>query len=141
MSYATQAAAAILTQLSADTALANQLTTYDGEPAVLFHVPQELNTYPYVVLYDLELLTNDTMASEYFEGTFNIHSWSDQPDLAIIGDIQKAVYDVLHKQSLTMDDYLTTEMHQEFSTILRDPDGITIHGVQRFRLIIQTNIG
>jgi hypothetical protein len=38
-----------------------------------------------------------------------------------------------------MSGYVPFELHQEFETILRDPDGITLHGVQRFRILIQTD--
>lgn len=140
MSHVTQSITGIINKLLNESGLISQLATYEGDPAVFAHVPQSMNEHPYVVLYDFDLSPDDTMITNYFDGTFSIHSWSDQPDLAIIGDIQKSVYDALHKKDLIMSNYYTTDMHQEFETILRDPDGITIHGVQRFRLIIQTEI-
>ena len=139
MSVQVQTATAIIAALKAATALTTQLTSYASSPAVFTHVPQDLTTYPYVVLFEAGLDGNDNDCHLGFDGTLNIHSWSDQRDMAIIGDIQKAIYDALHHIDLGMTGYTQVDLHQEFSTILRDPDGITLHGVQRFRILIQTD--
>jgi hypothetical protein len=140
MSSQVQTTIAIIAALKADVALTTLLTSYASSPAVFTHVPQDLGTYPYVVLFDTGLDGDDNDCNLGFDGTLNIHSWSDQRDMAIIGNIQKAIYDVLHHAELTMAGYSLVELHQEFTTILRDPDGITLHGVQRYRIILQTNI-
>lgn len=139
MSEQVQTAIAIIAALKADAPLAAQLTTYAASPAVFTHVPQDLAAYPYVVLFEAGLDGDDNDCYLGFDGTLNIHSWSDQRDMAIIGDIQKAIYDVLHHAELSMTGYELIELHQEFSTILRDPDGITLHGVQRYRIILKTS--
>jgi hypothetical protein len=66
-----------------------------------------------------------------------VHSWDNRRDMGEIGNIQKAIYNVLHNNSLTYTGYCNVEFNQEYQTVLRDPDGITLHGVQRFRFIIQ----
>ena len=139
MSSVVQIATAIMTKLKGDTNLTSLLTTYASLPAVFTHVPQDLNTYPYVVLYETGLDGNDNDAHLGFDGVLNIHCWTDERDMAVIGNIQNAIYNALHNQELTMTGYNLGELHQEFTTILRDPDGITLHGVQRFRIILQTN--
>ena len=139
MSEQVQTAIAIIAALKADAPLTALLTTYAATPAVFTHVPQDLSAYPYVVLFEAGLDGDDNDCFLGFDGTLNIHSWTDQRDMAVIGNIQKAVYDVLHHAELTMTGYELVELHQEFSTILRDPDGITLHGVQRYRIILQTN--
>ena len=139
MSEQVQTAIAIIAALKADAPLTALLTTYAATPAVFTHVPQDLSTYPYVVLFEAGLDGDDNDCFLGFDGTLNIHSWTDQRDMAVIGNIQKAIYDVLHHAELTMTGYQLIELHQEFSTILRDPDGITLHGVQRYRIILQTN--
>ena len=135
-----ETATAVIAALKAYYPLTALLTTYAATPAVFTHVPQDLKTYPYVVLFETGLDGDDNDCNLGFEGVFNIHSWSDQRDMYVIGSIQKAVYDVLHHADLAMNGYTLVELHQEFSTILRDPDGITLHGVQRYRIILQTNI-
>ena len=139
MSEQIQTAIAIIAALKADVPLTALLTTYAASPAVLTHVPQDLNDYPYVVLFEAGLDGDDNDCFLGFDGTLNIHSWTDQRDMAVVGNIQKAIYDVLHHAELAMTGYELVELHQEFSTILRDPDGITLHGVQRYRIILQTN--
>ena len=139
MSEQVQTAIAIIAALKADAPLTALLTTYAATPAVFTHVPQDLSTYPYVVLFEAGLDGDDNDCFLGFDGTLNIHSWTDQRDMAVIGNIQKAIYDVLHHAELTMTGYQLIELHQEFSTILRDPDGITLHGVQRYRIILQTS--
>ena len=138
MSAVVQIATAVITKLKADSVLTALLTTYATSPAVFSHVPQDLNTYPYVVLYETGLDGNDNDAHLGFDGVFNIHSWSDDRNIDVIGGIQNAIYNELHNQELTLTSYGLVELHQEFTTILRDPDGITLHGVQRYRIILQT---
>ena len=140
MSEQVQIVTAILAALKADAPLSALLTTYAANPAVFTHVPQDLESYPYVVLFEAGLDGDDNDCNLGFDGTLTLHSWSDQRDMAVIGNIQKAIYDVLHHADLSMTGYTLVELHQEFSTILRDPDGITLHGVQRYRIILQTNI-
>ena len=139
MSEQVQTAIAVIAALKADAPLSALLTTYAATPAVFTHVPQDLSVYPYVVLFEAGLDGDDNDCFLGFDGTLNIHSWTDQRDMAVIGNIQKAIYDVLHHAELTMTGYQLIELHQEFSTILRDPDGITLHGVQRYRIILQTS--
>ena len=139
MSEQVQVVIAIIAALKADVALTGLLTSYASSSAVFTHVPQDLNTYPYVVLFDTDLNGDDNDCNLGFDGVLNIHSWSDQRDMTAIGNIQKAIYDVLHHGEFSMTGYSLVELAQEFSTILRDPDGITLHGVQRYRIILQTN--
>ena len=139
MSEQVQTAIAIIAALKGDATLTALLTAYAASPAVFTHVPQDLETYPYVVLFDSGLDDDSNDCNLGFDGVLNIHSWTDQRDMAVIGNIQKAVYDALNHAELGMTGYTLVELHQEFSTILRDPDGITLHGVQRYRIILQTN--
>ena len=138
MSEQVQIATAIITTLKANGALTSLLNTYASAAAVFTHVPQDLELYPYVVMLDLAMDNADNDAEFAFDGVFNVHSWSDQRNMDVIGAIQKAVYDALHHAEFTMADYSLVDIHQEFSTILHDPDGITMHGVQRYRIQIET---
>jgi hypothetical protein len=139
MSEQVQTAIAVIGALKANATLTALLTTYAGSPAVFTHVPQDLQTYPYVVLFDSGMDSENNDSYLGFEGVFNLHCWTDQRDMAVIGNIQKAIYDVLNHAELTMTGYDVPEIHQEFSTILRDPDGITLHGVQRYKILIKSN--
>ena len=135
-----ETAIAVIAALKADWQLTSLLTTYASSPAIFTHVPQDLKTYPYVVLFETGFNGDNNDCNLGFDGVFNIHVWSDERDMAVISNIQKAIYDILNHADLAMTGYTLVELHQEFSTILRDPDGITLHGVQRYRIILQTNI-
>jgi len=49
----------------------------------------------------------------------------------------KEVYNSLNRAEFIIDGYILIDIMQENETVLRDPDGITLHGVQRFRIILQ----
>ena len=138
MSVIVEVTKMIIDELRATTALTSQLYNYAGTSGVFAHVPQDFDEYPYVVLYDTELNNDDNDANLAFDGVLNLHTWSDSRDMATVGNIQNAIYNALHHAELTMTGYDLVELHQEFTTIMRDPDGITLHGVQRFRVILET---
>ena len=45
------------------------------------------------------------------------------------------IHDLLHDSSLSVSGFNLINSRFEFSDILRDPDGVTRHGVMRFRVI------
>jgi hypothetical protein len=139
MSVQVEITKAIIGALRADSALVALLADYTGTDGVFYHVPQGFDAYPYVVLYDIDLDNDDNSAGFRFNGVINIHSWSDNRDISEIGSVMKAVYDTLHHDEFTMVGYTLVEIHQENEIVLRDPDGITLHGVQRFRIMLQTD--
>jgi len=138
MSEQVQVATSIITTLRADGNVSALLSTFGGLPAVFTHTPQDFNGYPYIVVSDILLNGDDNDADLGFEGVINIHTWSDKRDLLYVGNLQKAIYDALHHVDIPMTGYTTVELHQEYSNILLDPDGITMHGIQRYRIILQT---
>lgn len=138
MSHENELIIATIAALKADATLTGMLSTYAGQPSVFTHVPQDLGeSYPWVTIYGAESNQFDNDATLGFEGTITIHSWDNTRDMGNINRIKKAIYDVLHNNALTFNGYCNVEYSQEFSTTLRDPDGITLHGVQRFRFIMQ----
>jgi len=128
---------AITGELRANTALTNMLVDYAGADGIFYHVPQNFNAYPYVVVYDIDLNSDNSDLTLAFDGVINIHSWSDKRDVSVIGDIMKEVYNSLNRADFIIDGYLLIDIMQENEIVLRDPDGITLHGVQRFRIILQ----
>ena len=51
-------------------------------------------------------------------------------------NIMDRIHDLLHDSNLSVTGFNLVNLRFEFSDILRDPDGITRHGVMRFRAII-----
>ena len=128
---------AIIGELRGNTALTSLLVDYVGADGVFYHVPQNFNAYPYVVVYDIDLNSDNNDVTLAFDGVINIHTWSDKRDISVIGDIMKEVYNTLNRADFSIDDYVLIDIMQENEIVLRDPDGITLHGVQRFRIILQ----
>lgn len=128
---------AIIGELRGNTALTSLLVDYVGADGVFYHVPQNFNAYPYVVVYDIDLNSDNNDVTLAFDGVINIHTWSDKRDISVIGDIMKEVYNTLNRADFSIDGYVLIDIMQENEIVLRDPDGITLHGVQRFRIILQ----
>ena len=138
MSHENEILIATIAALKADATLTGLLSSYAGAPSVFTHVPQDLGeSYPWVSIFGVESNQFDNDVTLGFDCTMTVHSWSNQRDMGEINTIKKAIYDVLHNNSLTYTGYCNVAFHQEFTTTLRDPDGITLHGVQRFKIIMQ----
>lgn len=139
MSHSYQLMLGVLNKLEQQISLTDQLATYQGEPAIFTHVPQNMNEYPFVTLTEVATPSYDTDSTLQFKGEFTLHSWSDQSDPAIIANIQKSIYDALHYQDLVMTGYSNGGLKQDLETILKDVDGICYTGVQRFIIDLKTN--
>ena len=53
-----------------------------------------------------------------------------------IKEIMKQIHDLLHDSSLTVSGASMVNMRQEFHTAITEADGITRHGVMRFRAVV-----
>jgi hypothetical protein len=138
MSHENEIIIATIAALKADSALAGMLSTYAGQPSVFTHVPQDLGeSYPWVNIFGITSEQFDNDATLGFRCQMTVHSWSNVRDMGEINSIKKAIYDVLHNNTLSLGDYSSVEYCQTFSNTLRDPDGITLHGVQEFLIIVQ----
>ena len=127
---------ALIARLRGFTQLTDELPLFAGVPAVFFDVPQSFDdTQPYVVIYELPHSEDDTANTTGFEVVANIHTWVQERTTAKTGAITQAIYNALHRYDiLSVTGYTVSGIDCEFQTILRDPDGVTKHGVQRFRI-------
>jgi hypothetical protein len=130
---------AIYDALSNDYALGQIVTgVYDS-------VPQALDAgndsaFPFVTVGDDTAIDWDTDTSVGKEATVTIHSWSRYRGRAEVKQIQGAIYEALHLSQLNVVGYTTVLCLSEFSESMVDPDGLTRHGVQRFRIIIDKEL-
>ncbi len=91
----------------------------------------------YAVIGDDTHIQWDTDGRTGFESTVVIHTWdttaanrSQLPIKNVMGE----VYNLLHRAELTLISYDSIGLDFEFSETFIDPDGLTRHGVQRFRV-------
>ncbi len=110
--------------------------TLDGLIAgrVYDQVPQD-SPFPYVVVGDATARDFDTKTEDGMELTFTVHTWSRYRGLSETKQVMAAVLDALDGQGLTVTGHRLTLLRFEFSATFMDPDGLTRHGVQRFRAI------
>ena len=98
-------------------------------------VPQG-TTYPYVVVGEDTLTNNGTKTLDGNEHTIMVHSWSRYRGRKEVKDIMARIYELLNNSSLSVSGASLVNARAEFSDIIIDQDGITKHGVQRFRFVI-----
>jgi hypothetical protein len=99
-------------------------------------VPQ-VTAYPYIVVGDDRSIPFDTDDSVGSETTCTIHVWSQYRGRKEVKEIMRSVYDTLNRANLTITGGHLVECHAEFEESFLDPDGLTRHGVIRFRLIVE----
>jgi len=98
-------------------------------------IPQG-TAYPIVQIGEdtaLDYSVKDEVGSET---TVVIHVWSRVAGSAQAKNIMDRVHTVLHDSNLTVTGFNLINMRMEFSDTIRDPDGLTRHGVMRFRAVI-----
>jgi hypothetical protein len=99
------------------------------------NVPQG-SAFPYVVIGDDTSNQWDTDDSTGTETTCTIHVWSRQPGRKEVKDLMQLIYDRLHRSNFPIAGAVLIECQAEFQESFMDPDGITRHGVIRFRLTV-----
>lgn len=67
-----------------------------------------------------------------------IHSWSEYHGKGEVLAMQREVYSSLHRAKLTITNYNCISILQENETMNLDPDGVTRHGIQQFRILIMS---
>jgi len=120
----------IFSTLSGDSNLTSTLGA-----TVQDEVPSGTN-YPVVQIGDdnaIDFSTKDLAGSET---TIMIHVWSREFGSAQTKNIMDRIHTLLHDSALTVTGFNLINCRLEFTDVMRDPDGITRHGVMRFRAII-----
>lgn len=133
---------AIFTKLDGTAALTNQLAVSALNPlkkGIYDSVPQpakpELKTvFPYVVLGEDTAIPADTDDADARETTFTIHTFSRYNGDKELRNVMDAVKAALHDATLTITGERFVFCYWEFTSTALEPDGLTRHGVQRFRL-------
>lgn len=96
----------------------------------------ESATYPFVALGEETAIDYSTKNTNGGETTINVHIWSQYKGSKETKQIMDRIHDLLHDSNLSVTGFNLINLRFEFSDILRDPDGVTRHGVMRFRAII-----
>ena len=89
-------------------------------------------SYPFVALGEETTVDFSTKDVDGSDVTINIHVWSQYKGSKQTKDIIDRLHTLLHDYSLSVSGHNLINLRFEFSDIMRDPDGITRHGVMRF---------
>jgi hypothetical protein len=122
---------AIYSRLSGDTTLVTTLG------AGVYDVAPDLAPFPYVTIGEQTESPNDTMGKTGRDVTVTVHTWTrgdrTKQDMQAI---QNRVDALLDRWAPTVTGWSATEMLLEFFETFRDEDGLTQHGVARYRIHI-----
>lgn len=124
--------AAVYAALTADAAL----TTLIGAGRIHDHVPPGAEL-PYVVIGDGTAVDVSGIGIDAQEHTLTIHCWSEASSTLQVKQMVAAVRAALHDVSLTLAAGQCPNIRCDYHETMRDPDGITHHGVLRFRAVTQ----
>lgn len=123
--------AAIVAALKADAGVAALVgaRVYDRAP--------EGVVFPYISLGPETGEPFDAAEMSGWEASLQLDSWSRKTGRAEVKAIMAALSARLHEGSLTVAGHRFVRSVLEFQSVLGDPDGVTVHGVQRFQFITQ----
>ena len=121
------------------TALSGNVTGLSGVNVSIYDDVPENTSYPYVVIGEETASNNGTKTVDGLEHTLTIHAWSQYRGRREIKEIMQSVYENLHNTDISVSGASLVNIRQEFNTPLAENDGITRHGVMRFRAVVFDN--
>lgn len=122
---------AIFTKLSSAS-----ITGIDSVSVGVFdHIPSG-TTYPYISIGEETAINIGTKAKDGNEHTLTLHVWSQYQGRREIKEIMQSIYTQLHDTAISVTGASLVNIKQEFETTLMEADGITRHGVIRFRAVV-----
>ena len=149
MSAAYAIQAAIFTLLRANAGLSALLASsvIDGDSAnkaVYDQAPQVdqsegTTAFPYVVIGEDTAGEFDADDFAGQETTITLHVWSRYRGKKEVKQILDALYSALHNAALTVTGHIAVYCYFEYSESFQDPDGVSMHGVARYRIVTQRN--
>ncbi len=106
-------------------------------PRVYDHVPPGA-TFPYVAFGPLHVAPYDTKTEMGFEHIITLNVWSRYRGSKEVKDIFQALYDVLHRTTLTVTGqvFLSCEFHS--ADLMPEGDGLTYQAAARYSVVTQS---
>jgi hypothetical protein len=121
------------TELTSDPVLMGLVTgVYDSA-----YVPQD-EAFPYVTIGDATFTDRSSHTHRGFEAELTIHVWdqSDNRGRKKVQEIQAEIDRLLHTVNICIDGWNIINFRQIFVEVIVDADNVTMHGIQRFNLMI-----
>lgn len=92
---------------------------------------------PYITLGDDTAVDWSTKIEAGQEFTVTLHAWSRYPGMKEAKELMGEIIEAMTASALELDGFTPVLLRFEYSDCRRDPDGITRHGVVRFRIKIE----
>lgn len=121
------------------TALDGNVTGIDSASVSVYDDVPENTPYPYVILGEETSSNSGTKSLDAIEHTLTLHVWSQYRGRREIKEIMQSVYSLLHNTAITVTGASLVNIRQEFNNTLMENDGITRHGIMRFRAVVFDN--
>ena len=131
MSFSLELQEAIFSKLSNDTDVTDLAEVFDDVA--------ENQTFPYLTIGEDVLNEWDTNSTLGADSTITIHVWSRYKGRKQTKEIMGAIYNCLHRSTLTVTGYDFVSVNYDTETSFLDSDGLTRHGVQTYRVLIDKN--
>lgn len=96
-------------------------------------------TFPYISFGETQLIPELAECTDAAECFVAIHTWDRFEGFDAIKSLGKLVVAALHDRSITISDGSVQSMLLESARYLRDPDGLTSHGVFTFAILTDSN--
>lgn len=109
-------------------------TVFDSPPFLPEGAPA--TTFPYCVIGNDTVSAWDTDDTRGANITLTLHFWSRAEGFKQVKTLMDQAYGLLNRAALSASGYSITDCLFEFSDTMSDPDGVTKHGIQRYRLTI-----
>jgi hypothetical protein len=94
--------------------------------------------FPYATFGDARVGDWSTGTEEGAEHRLILHVWSRERGKTEAWVVIEAIRGVLHDAALALDGHALVNLRFEAGDVGRDPDGITWHGVARFRAVTES---
>ena len=110
-----------------------------GGPARLYdHVPEDA-AFPYVELGEVSARRFDSTSRSGLDCALTLNVWSRYGGRREAKQILDAIYGVLHDGSLSVAGNAHVLTSFQSAETRRDADGLTYHGIARYRVIVQAS--
>ncbi len=103
----------------------------------IYDAPPRDVAFPYLTVGQTSLADWSTGTEAGAEHQLVLHAWSRERGKKQCYAIMDAVEATLHEAALTLEGHALINLRFEFAETRRDPDGITYHGVMRFRAVTE----
>lgn len=120
-------------------AILERLTT-ELSPIKVYDNPPQNQAEAYVVIGDDFHVPWDTDDSIGSESLLTLHTWSVHRGKKEVKTIQGQIYDALHRCELVVEGFSTVTIEFDSAEVFRDQDGESMHGVSKFRALVEATI-